>query len=123
MSEYSCKECGAITKYNELESGMCNWCAGMEQLWCRCRSIVPILAEGTDYSVSKIAIYAIEKLEKQNEILRDAVEFYAMTSSWGGDGRLGSDIDEGDCQYIEKWYESIGGKQAREALEKLKDLE
>lgn len=68
-------------------------------------------------------INIIRDLKKQNEILRDAIEYYAMFSSWGGDNRLGSDIDESDCTYIEKWYESIGGRRAREALEKLKDLE
>lgn len=66
-----------------------------------------------------------DKIQKQAEVierLKDALWFYAATSSWGGDNRLGSDIDESDCDYIEKWHELIGGKRARQALEEARKV-
>lgn len=66
-----------------------------------------------------------QTIKQLEDALRDvgkALEFYAATSSWGGDSRLGSDIDESDCTYVEKWCESIGGKRARETLQKHSEL-
>ena len=57
-----------------------------------------------------------KELEAENKKLREALEFYALWSNWGGDVRMGSEIISDDCDYIEKWYEYVGGKRAREAL-------
>jgi len=58
----------------------------------------------------------IEKLQAENKKLREALGFYALWSNWGGDVRMGSEIISDDCDYIDKWYEYVGGKRAREAL-------
>lgn len=85
----------------------------MDSRDCRGRNIEVIAKEEIEPIITR--------LQAENKLLREelekekgVVEFYAATSSWGGDDRLGSDIDESDTQYFNKWFESIGGKRARQ---------
>lgn len=57
----------------------------------------------------------IERLEAENAKLKECVEFYARTSSWNC---YGSIIPE-DQWFVEKWFETIGGKRARRVLKEL----
>jgi hypothetical protein len=68
-----------------------------------------------EYMQAELA-HHIFKIEAENKKLREALEFYALWSNWGGDLRAGNEIISDDCDYIEKWYEYVGGKRAREAL-------
>ena len=62
----------------------------------------------------------IEKLKKENEILREAVEFYADEANWFLT-EFSSAIDDDD---IERSLDAIriGGKRARKALKRVGEL-
>lgn len=71
---------------------------------------------------------AFEKLKKQNEIMREALSFYASGDNWGHKHKDSCDYvvileDQGDGEFQfnsitdDEW---VGGKRARQAL---KDVE
>ena len=69
----------------------------------------------------------IEKLQEENKILREALEFYAENKNWeqreSGSVKLCA-IDPVDhFQHVDKWGDVfwIGGKRASEALAKVKE--
>lgn len=68
--------------------------------------------------------FKIEELEKQNNSMKEALEFYANVDSWfhtDSYNVTGTIIDESDEESLDIKYKSIsGGKRARQALEKIK---
>lgn len=63
-----------------------------------------------------------KEIEQLTDQLREAVEvvrFYALTSNWDQDAKICSE----DHEYIQKWYETLGGKRAREFLAKHERIE
>lgn len=70
----------------------------------------------------------IEKLEQENKILKEALEFYANTLSYehiSGDNKFAwfrrAILAEDCCQVGNDEWCSYGGKKAREALEDIKE--
>jgi hypothetical protein len=64
-----------------------------------------------------------QQLEKQNAMMREALEFYADRTNWRSKVETGV-IDECDSivdddEYFEDTMTSEGGKRAREVLEKI----
>jgi len=64
------------------------------------------------------------ELEKKLAISKEALEFYAITSSWDNRDELIESpcIAKDDMELFEKWDEHIGGKRAREALKQIGEL-
>lgn len=69
----------------------------------------------------------VEKLQEQNKILREALEFYADENNWEL-GKFHSFVEV--CEQDHEWTDSLppfrvtqltGGKRAREALAKVKE--
>lgn len=73
----------------------------------------------------EIASYLkVKKLQEQNKILREALEFYANADNWVSDADNSPDfydcIDDDFDKYNEDGYKfQNGGKRAREALAKV----
>ena len=66
----------------------------------------------------------IKGLKKQNEIMKESLEFYANEDNWcylDGDDVPGIIIDESDEESLDTKYKyTRGGSLARQALEKIK---
>lgn len=73
----------------------------------------------------KLILPQIEKLQEQNKILREALEFYAEIKNYDYIEQYNNAftvIDPVDCEkFVDKWHDItfIGGKRAREALAKV----
>jgi len=68
---------------------------------------------------------AVERLQEQNKILKEALGFYANKESWSVDTCNSSEVDcyrvmFGDSEILGEGY---AGKSAREALKKLEEME
>jgi len=76
----------------------------------------------------------IDKLERDNKVLKEACEFYAEPESWmvkdKHSWRKSSPRSHGDDEYIRSYHHerpvgligtvSVGGKRARQALSKIR---
>lgn len=70
----------------------------------------------------------IEKLKKQNEVMREALNFYADESRWKTvehcelDSKIRIDAEDFDTKTLEPIMIFVGGKRARQALKDAEDV-
>lgn len=82
--------------------------------------------ENDTCNMFEVASYLkVKKLQEQNKILKEALEFYAEIKNYDYIEQYNNTftvIDPVDCErFVDKWHDItfIGGKRAREALAKV----
>ena len=99
-----------------------SWCDTQNNISTRCNC----MASGY--------IEDIEKLKKQNEVMREALEFYGDIDHWGHTKVIPddnyvykimvqkSDLGDGSFDYKNTNDDSVAGRKAREALKKVEEM-